>query len=70
MNLLLIGVDLVFHVSLITEKRVQVLALPVVLDLDMHVQSLNVFRLRVRAMLVQSQIVVSQLTFIESDILD
>jgi len=59
LDLLLVRTDLVFHVSLHTKKSVQVVALLIVLVLDVHVERFDVLGLRVRAMFVQSQVVIS-----------
>ena len=57
-DLLLIGVKLVLHISLLSEESVQMRPLLVVLVLDVHVQSLDILRFRVAAMLVKSQVVI------------
>ena len=46
------------------------MALLVVLVLDVHVKRLDVFGFRVRAVLVQSQVVVGQLALVSSNVLD
>ena len=47
LNLLLVRMNLIFHVSLLREEPVQVRALSIVLILNVHIQSFNVVGLRV-----------------------
>lgn len=47
LNLLLVRVNLIFHVPLLRKQPVQVRALSIILILNVHVQSFNVVGLRV-----------------------
>ena len=69
-DLLLVGVELVLHITLFGEKSIQVSALLIVLVLDMHVERLNVLRLSIAAMLIQGQVVVGQVTLELADVLN
>ena len=62
--------DLILHVPLLGEDLVQVLSLLVILVLDVHEERLDVLGLRVRAVLVQGQVVVGQLALVLAHVLD
>ena len=70
LDLLFVSVDLSFSVSLLREEHVEVGSLLVVLVLNVHEKSLDVFRLGVAAVLVKGQVVVCQLTFVLPHVLD
>jgi len=70
LDLLFEGLDFVFHVTFLSKKAIKVALLLVVLILNVHEESFDIFWLRVRAMLIESQIVVSKLTFIAAHIFD
>ena len=59
LDLLLEVLDLSFHISLLTEKIIQVGPLLVILTLNMHVKSFNIFRLGVTSVFVKSQVIIS-----------
>ena len=59
LDLLLVTVHLVLHVSLFTKEAVEMSALLVVLVLDVHIERLDILRLRVTSMFVKSQIIIS-----------
>ena len=69
-NLLLVGVELVLHVTLLAKQRVQVGALLVVLILDMQVERFDIFWLRVTSMLIKGQVVISEVSLELSDVLN
>lgn len=62
--------DLTLHVTLFAEEVVQVSTLLIILVLDVHVERLNVLRLRVTAVLVKSKIVVSEFSFKLANVLN
>lgn len=62
--------DLIFHVSLLCEDLIQMRSLLIVLVLNVHVECFNVLWLCVTAVLIKSQIVISELSLIAADILD
>jgi len=68
--LLLIAVDLIFHITLFAEKTVKMCSLLIVLVLNVHIKSFDVLWLCVRSMLVESQVVISQLTFVFAYVFD
>lgn len=70
LDLLLDIGDLVLHVTLLSEDLVKVLPLLVILVLDVHEEGLDVLRLGIRAILIECQVVVSELTLVLADILD
>ena len=69
-DLLLVRVELILHVTLLGEKGVQVRPLLIVLVLDMHVESFNVFGLGIAAVLVESQVVVGKVALELTHVLD
>jgi len=70
LDLLFVGGNFVLHVSLFTEEAVQVLLLLLVLVANVHVQRIDVFWFGVGAVLVERQVVVSELTFALTHVLD
>ena len=70
LDLLLDVRDLVLHVTLLSEDLVEVLPLLVILVLDVHEEGLDVLRLGIRAILVECQVVVSELALVLADILN
>ena len=62
--------DLVLHVALLREDLVQVLPLLVVLVLDMHEQGFDVLWLGIGPVLIQSQVIISQLPLILPHVLN
>lgn len=70
LDLLFIGLDLIFHITLFSKEAVEMRLLLVVLILDVHVESLNIFGLGVGAMLIECQIVIGEFAFIATNILD
>jgi hypothetical protein len=68
LDLLLIAMNFIFHVSLLAKKTIQMDSLFVILIFDVHVKSINIFWLSVRTVLVKSKIVISKLAFILTDI--
>ena len=61
--------DLILHVALLREHLIEVLSLLVVLVLDVHEEGLDVLGFRVRAVLVQGQVVVRQLPLVLAHVL-
>lgn len=70
LNLALVVLDFGFHVSLFAEKVIQMGSLFVILVLDVHVESFNVFRLGITSVFIESKVVISQLSLILSNVLD
>ena len=58
LDLTLVGLNLGLHISLLSEKVVEMRSLLIILSLDMHEESLNIFWLSVTSILVKRQIVV------------
>ena len=69
-DLLLIRIDLILHVALLGKEGVQMSSLLVILVLDMHVERLDILGLRVAAMLIKSQVVIGEVSFKLTNILD
>jgi hypothetical protein len=69
-DLLLVRVKLILHIAFLTEQSVQVGPLLVVLVLDMHVESLDILRLRTTSILIEGQVVIGKFTFKLTNILD
>jgi hypothetical protein len=63
-------VDFVLHISFFAEQAIKVHSLLVVLVFNVHKERLYVLRLCIGAMFVQSQIVISEFTFVLSDVLN
>ena len=70
LDLLFITVNLIFHVSLLAEKSVQMMSLLIILVLDMHKERFDIFRFCIRAMFIERQVIVRKFTFIASNIFD
>lgn len=62
--------DFVLHISFFAEQAIKVHSLLVVLVFNVHKERLYVLRLRIGAMFVQSQIVISELAFVLADVLN
>ena len=69
-NLLLVGVKLILHVTFFGKQGVKMSTLFVVLIFDVHVQSFDVLGLRITSVLVKGQVVVSKVTFELAYVLD
>ena len=61
---------LILHVTLLSEHLVQMLPLLIILVLDMHKESLDVFGLGIGAVLVQSEVVVGKFALVLAHVLD
>jgi len=70
LNLTLIVLNFGFHVSLFPEKVIQVSSLLVILVLNMHIECLDIFRLGITSILVESKVIISQFSLVFSHILD
>lgn len=69
-DLLLVGVQFVLHVTFLGEKSVKMSSLLVVLVFYVEVEGLDIFRLSVTSVLVQGQVVVGEVTLKLAHILD
>jgi len=70
LDLLLVRTNLVLCIPLFRKQRVKMLALLVICVLNVKEKSVNVLRFGVTAMLVESQVVVSELTLILTHVFD
>lgn len=69
-DLLLVRVKFVLHVAFLSEQVIEVRSLLVVLVLDVHVQGLDILRLGVTSVLIESQVVIGEVSFKLTNILD
>ena len=58
-DLLLIRIDLIFHIALLRKEGVQMSSLFVILVLNMHVERLDILGLSITAMFVKGKVVIS-----------
>ena len=70
LNLLLVRVDIILHFPLLSEKLVKCDPLLIILVLNVHEEGFDVVGLCVGAMLVEGQVIVGQLAFESTHILD
>ena len=70
LDLLFVGLNLIFHISFLGEKIVKMRFLLVILVFDVHKKGLDVLWLGVTSILVQSQVVISKFSLKLSHILD
>lgn len=70
LDLRFVGLNLIFHIPFFGEKIIQVSLLLIVLVFDVHEECLDIVWFGVTTVLVESQVIVSQLTLELPDVLD
>ena len=58
-DLLLIRIDLIFHIALLSKEGVQMSSLFVILVLDMHVERFDILGLSIATMLIKGKVIIS-----------